>query len=240
MVSYYNFTMKRHISKVNIFLEFFLKYLRLQLQKQITKHFATYCLSPLNFATLAPCSTLNNLILSPVSWNRPHISDLFPLYWLHLLLWLWISISLAQEGRWGHDWCQKRLSSSLPSVSWSDLLSGILVKATAPFVARYAHTEHAHIILWKKRSVTALHCVLGHLSSLVLGSFTVAFLVKNIPDLQWRQGPDLQHAGVLQGLGNIPSCQLQLQVKAVSSRPLVHVCWYVLFPEMPHCFAKTW
>lgn len=142
MVSY-NFTTKRHISKVNIFLEF-LKYLRLQLQKQITKHFATYCLSPSNFAILAPCSILNILILSPVSWNRSHISDLFPLYWLQLLLWLWISISLAQEERWGHDWHQKRLNSSLPSVSWSNLLSGILVKATAPFVDRYAHRACPH------------------------------------------------------------------------------------------------
>lgn len=74
---------------------------------------------------------------------------------------IWISISLTQEERWGHDWCQKHLSSSLPSVIWSNLFSGILVKAAAPFLYRHAHTEHAHIIMCKKRSVTTPHCVLG-------------------------------------------------------------------------------
>ena len=68
--------------KLNIFSWLFLKYLRLQLPKQIIKHFSTYCLSASNFVILAPCSISNIPILSTVSWNRPHMGDLFLLCWL--------------------------------------------------------------------------------------------------------------------------------------------------------------
>lgn len=70
-----------HFQSEHFFL-IFLKYLRLQLPKQIIKHFSTYCLSASNFVILAPCSISNIPILSTVSWNRPHMGDLFLLCWL--------------------------------------------------------------------------------------------------------------------------------------------------------------
>ncbi|XP_052019881.1 vomeronasal type-2 receptor 116-like [Apodemus sylvaticus] len=63
------------------------------------------------------------------------------------------------------------------------ILCAIWLAVSPPFVDIDEHSEHGHIILWcNKGSVTAFYCVLGYLACLALGSFTVAFLAKNLPD----------------------------------------------------------
>ncbi|GAB1291549.1 Vomeronasal 2, receptor 88 [Apodemus speciosus] len=63
------------------------------------------------------------------------------------------------------------------------ILCAIWLAVSPPFVDIDAHSEHGHIIIvCNKGSVTAFYCVLGYLACLALGSFTVAFLAKNLPD----------------------------------------------------------
>ncbi|XP_040846178.1 vomeronasal type-2 receptor 116-like [Ochotona curzoniae] len=62
-------------------------------------------------------------------------------------------------------------------------LCAIWLATSPPFVDTDAHSEHGHIILLcNEGSITAFYCVLGFLGSLALGSFTVAFLARKLPD----------------------------------------------------------
>ncbi|XP_059109629.1 vomeronasal type-2 receptor 116-like isoform X3 [Peromyscus eremicus] len=63
------------------------------------------------------------------------------------------------------------------------ILCAIWLGASPPSVDIDAYSEHDHIIIvCNKGSVTAFYSVLGYLGSLALGSFTVAFLARNLPD----------------------------------------------------------
>ncbi|XP_057620675.1 vomeronasal type-2 receptor 116-like, partial [Chionomys nivalis] len=63
------------------------------------------------------------------------------------------------------------------------ILLGFWLGTSPPYVEEDAHSEHDHIIiLCNKGSVTAFYCVLAYLGTLALGSFTVAFLARNLPD----------------------------------------------------------
>ncbi|XP_051018268.1 vomeronasal type-2 receptor 116-like isoform X2 [Acomys russatus] len=63
------------------------------------------------------------------------------------------------------------------------ILCAIWLGSSPPFVDIDAHSEHGHIIIvCNKGSVTAFYSVLGYLACLAMGSFTVAFLVRNLPD----------------------------------------------------------
>ncbi|XP_060232014.1 vomeronasal type-2 receptor 116-like, partial [Meriones unguiculatus] len=63
------------------------------------------------------------------------------------------------------------------------ILSGVWLGTSPPYIDTDEHSVHAHvIILCNKGSVTAFYCVLAYLGTLALGSFTVAFLVRNLPD----------------------------------------------------------
>ncbi|XP_060232533.1 vomeronasal type-2 receptor 116-like, partial [Meriones unguiculatus] len=63
------------------------------------------------------------------------------------------------------------------------ILSAVWLGTSPPYIDTDEHSEHAHvIILCNKGSVTAFYCVLAYLGTLALGSFTVAFLVRNLPD----------------------------------------------------------
>ncbi|XP_031232195.1 vomeronasal type-2 receptor 116-like [Mastomys coucha] len=63
------------------------------------------------------------------------------------------------------------------------ILCGTWLGTSPPFVDTDPHFEHGHIIIvCNKGSVIAFYCVLGYLGLLALGSFTVAFLVRNLPD----------------------------------------------------------
>ena len=63
------------------------------------------------------------------------------------------------------------------------ILCGVWLGKSPPFIDTDAHSEREHIIiLCNKGSVTTFYCVLGYLGALALGSFTVAFLARNLPD----------------------------------------------------------
>ncbi|XP_060231994.1 vomeronasal type-2 receptor 116-like, partial [Meriones unguiculatus] len=63
------------------------------------------------------------------------------------------------------------------------ILCGVWLGTSPPYIDTDAHSENAQvIILCNKGSVTVFYCVLAYLGSLALGSFTVAFLVRNLPD----------------------------------------------------------
>ncbi|XP_031232206.1 vomeronasal type-2 receptor 116-like [Mastomys coucha] len=63
------------------------------------------------------------------------------------------------------------------------ILCGTWLGTSPPFVDTDPHFEHGHIIIvCNKGSVIALYCVLGYLGLLAMGSFTVAFLARNLPD----------------------------------------------------------
>ncbi|XP_032752122.1 vomeronasal type-2 receptor 116-like isoform X2 [Rattus rattus] len=63
------------------------------------------------------------------------------------------------------------------------ILCAIWLAVSPPFVDIDEQSEHGHIIIvCNKGSITAFYCVLGYLACLALGSFTMAFLAKNLPD----------------------------------------------------------
>ncbi|EDL07470.1 vomeronasal 2, receptor family protein isoform X2 [Mus musculus] len=63
------------------------------------------------------------------------------------------------------------------------VLCGIWLVTSPPFIDRDIKSEHGKtVILCNKGSVIAFHFVLGYLGFLALGSFTVAFLARNLPD----------------------------------------------------------
>ncbi|XP_076996418.1 vomeronasal type-2 receptor 116-like [Tamandua tetradactyla] len=75
-------------------------------------------------------------------------------------------------------------NSVIPTCSLIQLtLCGLWLGTSPPFLDRDTHFEHgSSIIECNKGSVTAFYCVLGFLGTLALGSFTLAFLARNLPD----------------------------------------------------------
>uniref|UniRef100_A0A3Q4L2Y3 Vomeronasal 2, receptor 120 n=1 Tax=Mus musculus TaxID=10090 RepID=A0A3Q4L2Y3_MOUSE len=64
------------------------------------------------------------------------------------------------------------------------VLCAIWLGASAPFVDINAHNERGHItIMCNKGSATAFYCVLGYLGFLAMGTLTVAFWARNLPDI---------------------------------------------------------
>nr|XP_021484753.1 vomeronasal type-2 receptor 116-like [Meriones unguiculatus] len=63
------------------------------------------------------------------------------------------------------------------------IIYGIWLVTSPPYVDTDIHSEHGQIVIvCNKGSVIAFHLVLGYLGSLALGSFTLAFLARNLPD----------------------------------------------------------
>ncbi|ELV11389.1 Vomeronasal type-2 receptor 26, partial [Tupaia chinensis] len=75
-------------------------------------------------------------------------------------------------------------NSIIPICSLIQIITcGIWLGTSPPFIDIDSHSEPRNIIIvCNKGSVTALYFVLGYLGFLALGSFTVAFLVRNLPD----------------------------------------------------------
>ncbi|XP_037671111.1 vomeronasal type-2 receptor 116-like, partial [Choloepus didactylus] len=75
-------------------------------------------------------------------------------------------------------------NSVIPACSLIQLtICGLWLGTSPPFVDRDTHSEPGSIIIeCNKGSITAFYCVLGFLGSLALGSFTLAFLARNLPD----------------------------------------------------------
>ncbi|XP_036024913.1 vomeronasal type-2 receptor 116-like [Onychomys torridus] len=64
------------------------------------------------------------------------------------------------------------------------VLCGIWLGTSPPFLDQDAHAEYGHIIIvCNKGSAIAFHCVLGYLCFLALGSYIMAFLSRNLPDI---------------------------------------------------------
>ncbi|XP_051061071.1 vomeronasal type-2 receptor 26-like [Phodopus roborovskii] len=62
-------------------------------------------------------------------------------------------------------------------------LLGVWMGTSPPYVEAGAHSAYSYIIiLCNKGSVTSFYCVLAYLGILALGSFTVAFLGRDLPD----------------------------------------------------------
>ncbi|XP_055463989.1 vomeronasal type-2 receptor 116-like [Psammomys obesus] len=62
------------------------------------------------------------------------------------------------------------------------VLCGIWLLTSPPFIYHDTHAEHGYIIIvCNKGSTLAFHCVLGYLCFLALGSYTMAFLSRNLP-----------------------------------------------------------
>ena len=62
------------------------------------------------------------------------------------------------------------------------IVCAVWLGASPPFVDIDAHSEHGQIIIvCHKGSVNAFYCVLGYLAILAFGSFTLAFLSRNLP-----------------------------------------------------------
>ncbi|XP_071065785.1 vomeronasal type-2 receptor 116-like [Dasypus novemcinctus] len=63
------------------------------------------------------------------------------------------------------------------------ILCGIWLGTSPPFINKDAHSEHGYIIIeCNKGSAPAFYCVLGFLGFLALGSFTLAFMARKLPD----------------------------------------------------------
>lgn len=63
------------------------------------------------------------------------------------------------------------------------VLCGSWLSISPPFIESDAYSEHGHIIIiCNKGSTIAFHTVLGYLCSMALGSYTLAYLSRNLPD----------------------------------------------------------
>ncbi|XP_008825989.1 vomeronasal type-2 receptor 116-like [Nannospalax galili] len=63
------------------------------------------------------------------------------------------------------------------------ILCGAWMGTSPPFIVIDPQSEREHItIVCNKGSVTVFYCVLGYLGSLALGTFSVAFMARNLPD----------------------------------------------------------
>uniref|UniRef100_A0A8C2M8Q5 Vomeronasal type-2 receptor 116 n=1 Tax=Cricetulus griseus TaxID=10029 RepID=A0A8C2M8Q5_CRIGR len=65
---------------------------------------------------------------------------------------------------------------------FQSVVCGIWLVTSPPFIDTDTSEHGQIIIVCNKGSVIAFHFVLGYLGSLALGSFTVAFLARNLPD----------------------------------------------------------
>nr|XP_020834485.1 vomeronasal type-2 receptor 116-like [Phascolarctos cinereus] len=82
-------------------------------------------------------------------------------------------------------WVQSRVSNSVVLICFGIqvILCGIWLKTTLHFLDTDTYSDAGHITIhWNEGSDIAFYCVLGYTGFLALGSFTVAFLARSLPN----------------------------------------------------------
>ncbi|XP_068952683.1 vomeronasal type-2 receptor 26-like [Petaurus breviceps papuanus] len=96
-----------------------------------------------------------------------------------------LAFRATRPGSRGRMWVQSRVSNSVVLISSGIqvILCGIWLGISPPFPDIDPHSERGHIIIQcNEGSDVAFYCVLGYMGFLALGSFTVAFLARSLPD----------------------------------------------------------
>ncbi|NP_001093003.1 vomeronasal 2 receptor 511 [Monodelphis domestica] len=96
-----------------------------------------------------------------------------------------LAFRLTIPGSRGRMWVQSRVSTSVVIIcsGIQIIICGIWLGIAPPFPDTDTHSEPGHIIIGcNEGSVIAFYSVLGYMGFLALGSFTVAFLARNLPD----------------------------------------------------------
>uniref|UniRef100_A0A9L0I5C1 G-protein coupled receptors family 3 profile domain-containing protein n=1 Tax=Equus asinus TaxID=9793 RepID=A0A9L0I5C1_EQUAS len=96
-----------------------------------------------------------------------------------------VAFKVTAPGRRMRQWSVSGAPNFIiPVCSFIQLsLHGVWLGTCPPFIDMVAHSEQGHVIIvCNKGSVTAFYCVLGYLGSLALGSFSLAYLARNLPD----------------------------------------------------------
>uniref|UniRef100_A0A7N4NP10 G-protein coupled receptors family 3 profile domain-containing protein n=1 Tax=Sarcophilus harrisii TaxID=9305 RepID=A0A7N4NP10_SARHA len=92
---------------------------------------------------------------------------------------------VTTPGRRIRTWMQSRMSNSVVLIfsGVQVILCGIWLGTSPPFPDTDPHSESSHIIIkCNEGSDFAFYSFLGYMGFLALGSFTVAFLARNLPD----------------------------------------------------------
>ncbi|XP_036599604.1 vomeronasal type-2 receptor 26-like [Trichosurus vulpecula] len=91
----------------------------------------------------------------------------------------------TRPGSWLRRWARTRVSNAIILICSliQVILCGVWIATSPPFLDVVTDFEPGHIlIVCNEGSITAFYCVLGYMGFLALGSFTVAFLARNLPD----------------------------------------------------------